>query len=188
MDALPSEPSQSNRAFYAVNAVVCAAALGLLFWILEVRHGSGAAAVNLRFMPAVNAGFNALASTFLVIGYRAIRRRDIARHRASMLAAFGCSALFLVGYVAYHYVHGDTKFAGAGAVRAVYLIILASHIVLSAIALPIVLTTFWFALKGNFRVHPKVARITLPIWLYVSVTGVVVFLMLRLSGSMPAVH
>src|ERR671919_83568 len=94
-------------------------------------------------------------------------------------------ALFLIGYIAYHYVHGDTRFQGTGAIRIVYLAVLASHVLLSMAIVPGALATLYFAVTRSFRRHRRVARILLPIWLYVSVTGVVIFFMLR--GSAPAV-
>jgi putative membrane protein len=100
-----------------------------------------------------------------------------------MLAALGFSVLFLVGYITHHALHGDTKFVGEGPIRGTYLVILASHVLLSVVALPMVLTTFFFSLSGQLERHRRLARFTLPIWLYVSVTGVVVFVMLKtLSG------
>lgn len=96
-----------------------------------------------------------------------------------MITAFLFSALFLAGYIVYHSLHGDTKFTGTGSVRTLYFTILISHIVCTPIALPLILTTFYFALTKKFSRHKKIARIVLPIWLYVSVTGVVIFFMLR---------
>ena len=102
-----------------------------------------------------------------------------AAHRTSMLVAFGFSTLFLVSYIANHAIHGDTVFPGQGPVRTFYLAVLASHVILSIVALPMVLTTFFFSLTGRFAQHRRIARVTFPIWLYVSVTGVVVFVFLR---------
>ena len=96
-----------------------------------------------------------------------------------MLSAFGFSALFLVSYIVNHALRGDTPFPGVGTVRTVYLSILASHVLLSIVALPMVLTTLYFALSGQFKAHRRLARVTFPIWLYVSVTGVVVFVFLK---------
>jgi putative membrane protein len=96
-----------------------------------------------------------------------------------MITAFAFSSLFLVSYIANHAIHGDTIFPEHGGVRNLYLAILASHVILSIVALPMVLTTFFFSLTGRFAMHRRIARITFPIWLYVSVTGVVVFLFLR---------
>ncbi|PZR18401.1 MAG: DUF420 domain-containing protein [Archangium gephyra] len=176
--ASPGVPS-SDRTFFIFNGVVSVAALALLSWLLLFHGGLQGSDVNLRFMPAVNACLNATAATLLVAGWVAVKRGRPDVHRFLMVAAFAASALFLVGYLAYHAVHGDTKFGGAGAVRTLYLALLASHVLLSIGIVPLSLTAFWFAWKKAFERHKKVTRVLWPIWLYVSVTGVVVFLMLR---------
>ena len=191
--ALPASPASAtapadqaaDRRFYVFTAIVTVAALGLLTWLLVVRKADPSAGIDLRFMPAVNASLNALSATLLTIGYVFIRRGERRRHQFMMVSAFASSTLFLVGYLGYHYVHGDTKFQGHGAVRAIYLLILATHILLSMFIVPGALTTFYFAWRKSFARHRRIARVLLPIWLYVSVTGVVIFFMLR--GSAPAV-
>ncbi|WP_437606662.1 DUF420 domain-containing protein [Sorangium sp. So ce834] len=173
----------SDRSFYVFNAVLSAAALAFLAYILIIRRGAGGA--DLRFMPPLNAALNATAATLLVAGWIAIKRRAIVAHKYLMVSAFVASSLFLVGYLAYHFVHGDTKYQGTGPLRAVYFVVLISHIVLSAGIVPLALTSFYFAYKASFAKHARVARVTLPLWLYVSVTGVLIYFMLR--GSTPAV-
>jgi len=180
----PATPAASDRPFFIVNAVVSTAALAFLAYLLMIHRGSPGS-VDLRFMPAVNAALNAVSASLLVVGWLAIKRRSPTLHKYCMVSAFSSSALFLVGYVAYHYVHGDTKYQGTGPMRAVYLIVLASHVILSMAVVPLSLTAFYFAFKRAFDKHKKVTRWALPIWLYVSVTGVLVFFMLR--GSAPAV-
>ncbi|MBK6691836.1 MAG: DUF420 domain-containing protein [Myxococcales bacterium] len=172
----------SDRAFFAFNAVVSAAALALLAYLLLIRRGA-AGQTDLSFMPAVNATMNGVAATCLTLGWFAIRAKKPRVHKFLMVSAFAASTIFLVGYLAYHAVHGDTRYQGTGAIRTVYLAILASHVLLSMAVVPLVLTTFFFAAKGAFARHKKVAKVTLPIWLYVSVTGVVVFFMLRGSPT-----
>ena len=168
----------NDRPFLVINAVVSALALGLLAWLLLIRRGSAGGA-DLSFMPAVNASLNATAAVLLVAGYRAIKRRQTRVHKRLMVSAFCASSLFLVGYVAYHYVHGDTKYAGEGALRVLYFAILISHVLLSMAIVPMALASFYYAFRERFSTHAKVARILFPIWLYVSVTGVVIFFMLR---------
>lgn len=129
-------------------------------------------------LPALNATLNATAATLLVYGYVLIRRREFEKHRRVMLAAFGVSALFLVSYVVYHANAGSRPFPGRGPIRVVYFTILISHIVLAAAILPLALITVSRALRQRFDRHVPIARWTLPIWLYVSVTGVVVYWML----------
>lgn len=171
----------TDRSFYVFVTVLSAAALGFLAFILLGRPASGAH-IDVSFLPAVNASLNATSAVLLCAGYAAIRARQKALHRALMVAAFVASSLFLVCYVLYHSVHGDTRYLGTGFIRTVYFAILISHIGLSAVALPLVLTTLFFAARGTFEKHRRLARWTLPLWLYVSVTGVAVFFFLRGSA------
>jgi uncharacterized membrane protein YozB (DUF420 family) len=129
-------------------------------------------------LPAVNAALNATAATLLVIGYTLIRRGRIRQHRAVMLAAFAMSTLFLISYVVYHAHAGSRPFPGRGPIRGVYFAILITHIILAAAIVPMALITLSRALRERFDRHKAIARWTLPIWLYVSVTGVIVYLML----------
>jgi len=134
--------------------------------------------MSLRDLPTVNAALNATATLLLLLGWRLIRARRVGAHRRAMLAALGCSALFLVSYLVYHFEAGSVRFPGTGAARSVYLAILASHTLLAA-ALPVlVAVTVSRALARRFDRHRRIARVTLPVWLYVSVTGVVVYWML----------
>ena len=128
--------------------------------------------------PAINAGLNATAGLFLLAGWLAIRRRAIAVHRACMLAACTASATFLLSYVAYHSVAGSKRYVGPPALRPLYLGILTSHTLLAIVVVPLAVVTLHRALNGRFEEHRWWARRTLPIWLYVSVTGVVVYGML----------
>ena len=129
-------------------------------------------------LPTLNAFLNATSAVLLVIGWRFIRARNIPAHRKTMTAAFTCSCVFLVSYLAYHAQVGSVKFPGRGAVRTVYLGILLTHTVLAVAVAPMALTTFILARRGRFQTHRRLARITLPLWMYVSVTGVVVYVML----------
>jgi uncharacterized membrane protein YozB (DUF420 family) len=129
-------------------------------------------------LPTVNATLNLTAGVLLVAGYVFIRRRQIPRHRACMIAAFATSALFLVSYLVYHANIGSKPFEGTGIVRPVYFVILITHIILAAAVVPLALVTLTRAQRGQFARHRRIARWTLPIWLYVSVTGVIVYVML----------
>ena len=129
-------------------------------------------------LPAVNATLNGIGAVFLVTGYVMIRRRRIGAHRACMLAAFACSMLFLTSYLVYHYYAGSTPFPGTGLIRPLYFFILITHVALAVLVPPLAIMTLWRAWKERFEDHARLARWTLPIWLYVSVTGVVVYLML----------
>jgi len=134
--------------------------------------------MNVSDLPALNASLNGVATVFLAAGYVLIRRRRIAAHRVSMMAAVAASALFLISYVIYHANAGSKPFTGTGPIRAIYFVILLTHIVLAAAIVPMVLVTLSRALQKRFDRHAAIARWTLPIWLYVSVTGVVIYLML----------
>ena len=129
-------------------------------------------------LPALNATLNAVAASLLLFGYFEIRRGRMARHRAAMIAACAASTLFLVSYVTYHANAGSRRFTGEGAVRVFYFAVLISHVILAAAILPLALVTLSRALRQRFDRHAALARWTLPIWLYVSVTGVVVYFML----------
>ncbi|MEK7751450.1 MAG: DUF420 domain-containing protein [Acidobacteriota bacterium] len=130
------------------------------------------------FLPTLNAVLNTTAAALLVWGWTLIRRGHREKHRRVMLAAFATSVLFLTSYLVYHAQAGSVRFQKTGPIRAVYLTILLTHTVLAAAVAPLALITLTRALKGRFESHRAIARWTLPIWLYVSVTGVVVYLML----------
>ena len=134
--------------------------------------------MNVSDLPALNAPLNGVAAVFLLAGYASIRSRRKAAHRACMLAALAASGLFLVSYVVYHANAGSKPFPGAGPVRLVYFGILITHVVLAAAIVPLVIVTVTRAIRGRFDRHRRIARWTLPLWLYVSVTGVVIYVML----------
>ena len=134
--------------------------------------------MSIADLPVLNATLNGIAALFLAAGYFFIRRRQIGAHRACMLSACTASALFLVSYVIYHANAGSKPFPGTGPIRTVYFVILATHVVLAAAIVPMALVTLTRALREHFDRHKRIARWTLPIWLYVSVTGVVIYVML----------
>jgi putative membrane protein len=168
----------NTRAMILAIVAVSVAASAFLFWLVYFHQAPAAFAHRLSFLPGLNAVFNGCSAIALTIGFSFIRGRKIVQHRNAMMTAFVFSSLFLVSYIANHALHGDQLFAGRGTVRTVYLSILASHILLSVFALPLVLITFFFSLSGRFALHKKIARWTFPVWLYVSVTGVIVGVML----------
>jgi uncharacterized membrane protein YozB (DUF420 family) len=132
----------------------------------------------ISYLPHVNACLNGTSAVLLFTGYTFIRLRNVAAHRACQLAALAVSILFLASYVTYHYNHGSTRFQGTGIVRPIYFTILTSHTILAIVIVPLVILTFYRALRNDFARHRRIARITLPLWLYVSITGVIVYLML----------
>lgn len=173
-------PQSSTRPAIVAILAISAAATAFLFWLIYI-HPAAATSDQYAFLPALNATLNGLAAISLLIGYTFIRSKNIRAHRAAMLTAFGFSTLFLVSYILHHALHGDVRYPAHAALRSVYLPLLASHIVLAVIALPMVLVTFFFSLSGRIPQHRKIARWTFPIWLYVSITGVVTYAMLRLA-------
>ena len=135
-------------------------------------------------LPFINACLNLLSSIFLILGWVAIKKKNIIKHKNLMITAFITSAVFLMCYLYYHYTVGHLVFKGEGMVRTVYLIILVPHIILAALMVPMIIATFVYAFKSNWEdpedkyvaKHRKLAKITLPIWLYVSVSGVILYL------------
>jgi uncharacterized membrane protein YozB (DUF420 family) len=133
---------------------------------------------SISTLPLVNATLNGIAAVLLVIGYICIKRGRIAAHRRVMISAFATSVLFLLSYVIYHAQAGSRPFPGRGPIRTVYFLILISHVALAAVIPPLAGLTLWRGLRGRFDRHVPLARWTLPLWLYVSVTGIVVYVML----------
>lgn len=156
---------------------VSAMASALICWLVYFHAPTDVAGTRLRFLPLVNAVLNALATLAIVTGYVEIRRRNVLYHRASMFFAFFFSSIFLVSYLVNFTLHGETRFNRLSPWWPFYWKLLASHIVLSVFALPLILITFFLSLTARFPAHRKLARWTFPIWLYVSVTGVVVYIM-----------
>jgi len=174
----PRQDTEPSRSVLVAIAALSFVALAFLLWLIYFRGGSSAPEW-VSSLPAVNAALNFMSAVCLLAGYLRIRRREITAHKRFMIAATCFSALFLVSYITYHFFHGDSIFPGHGWVRTAYLAVLASHVLLSMVALPLIFATIYFGLGSQFRFHRKVARWTFPIWMYVSVTGVLVFLLLR---------
>lgn len=182
-------PNQANilqqvsaKTAFKIIISVSTAALLFLIWLIYWKEGAETSYTWVSYLPACNAAFNSLSTVFLLLGLNEIRKRNFNRHMKFMTAAFISSTFFLVSYVIYHHFQGDTKFMTEGLVRYVYFFILITHIALSAFVVPLVLSSFYLALTGKFQKHRKVSRWTFPIWLYVSITGVVIFFMLKFVG------
>ena len=142
----------------------------MLLWRMMAEYVS--------WLPHLNARLNTTSALLLFTGYRFIRARNVVAHRACQIAALAISILFLASYLTYHFNHGATRFQGTGLVRPIYFTILTTHTILAMVIVPLVILTFYRAFRGDFVRHRKIARITLPLWLYVSITGVIVYLML----------
>ncbi|HET6978521.1 MAG TPA: DUF420 domain-containing protein [Pyrinomonadaceae bacterium] len=132
----------------------------------------------ISYLPHLNACLNGTSAILLFLGYRFIRAGNVAAHRTCQVSALVVSILFLTSYLTYHYYHGTTRFQGAGLARPVYFTILTTHTILAIVIVPLVALTFFRALRGDFARHRRIARVALPLWLYVSITGVIVYLML----------
>ncbi len=178
MAQLPDH-SPPNDAFwmkiiFILSATICAA-VAFLFWGPRPEALQGR--LDVSALPKINAGLNVLTTVLLIVGLILVKKRKLAAHQKAMLSAFACSTAFLVSYVMYH----TFKVAHAeylGAYRGLYLSILISHIVLAVAILPLALTTLYRGRSGQLLKHKKIARITFPIWIYVSSTGVIIYLML----------
>lgn len=171
----------TRPAITAILGISLAATL-FLFWLIYVHPAADPSSLRLTFLPALNALLNGLSAAALLIGFVFIRAHKIAAHRGAMLTAFAFSALFLVCYIVNYALHGESHYPH-NPLRTFYLILLVSHILLSIVALPMILITFFFSLTGRIPNHRKIARWTFPLWLYVSVTGVIVYAMLAAARA-----
>ena len=176
---IPLLRSASNARAVSFILLLSGTVVAFLVWLIYFKPAQGYSSRFIGALPAVNATLNGISSVLLVAGFRAVKRRNYALHVRLMFAALASSALFFVSYVVYHNFHGDTKFTGTGPVRPLYFFILITHIVLSAIVVPMILLSFFLALSGRLVAHRRLSRYTFPVWLYVSVTGVLVFAMLK---------
>jgi putative membrane protein len=180
---IPAFKAVSNTKAFGIILFLGAAVFAFLLWLVYLKKSLGTTSGIIANLDSVNAGLNSLSTLFLIGGLIAILRRKYNVHMKFMFSALTSSALFFVCYVIYHSFQGEHRFPKTGAAHAVrpyYLLLLASHIVLSAVAVPMILASFYLSLSGRYALHKRVSRVTFPIWLYVSVTGVVVYVMLRM--------
>jgi putative membrane protein len=154
---------------------------GFLLWLVYF-HSIGTQPGWISLMPMANCLFNSISAVCLALGYLAIKQQKPGRHAKFMLSAACSSAAFLLTYIAYHYLHGNTMFNANSSLRTLYINILASHVILSIVSLPMILGTLYLALHASFTQHKRLAKVTFPLWMYVAVTGIVVFLLLRVAG------
>lgn len=172
-----------RRVALPVIGVISLGAVLFLFWLIYFRSHDAQWAEAVAWMPYLNASLNATSAACLVLGFQAIRNKKQVLHQRYMTGAFAASALFLVSYIIYHTLHGDTRFVAEGLIRPIYFFTLISHIVLSIVALPMVFATFYFSLTQRFAIHRKLARWTFPLWLYVSVSGVLIVVLLKVFNG-----
>lgn len=165
----------------AIGLIVLISTFAFLFlvWLLYFKETTETTATWVDQLPALNAFLNSSSTVLIIAGFIAVKKRKFITHMKLMLTAFITSSLFLISYLLYHNFVGHTPFPGEGWIRPVYFSILISHIILSAFVVPLVLTSFYFAYSGKFSKHRKVSMWTFPIWLYVSVTGVMIFFILN---------
>ena len=174
-----------DRIALSIIGLVSSLVVMAVWFLLWGRQPQMGAVPNVSALPVVNALLNATSAALLTAGYCFIRQRKVRAHKTCMLTAFGVSSLFLVSYVIYHYHAGSKAFGGHGWIRGVYYPLLMSHLVLAALIVPLALTTIYRAWRGEFARHRRIARWTLPVWLYVSVTGVIVYWMLYHVAPQP---
>ena len=174
---LRDDSMRDRLAVPVIGAVSALVVLSVGFLLLgrqtEIQRGYDVSA-----LPALNALLNGTSAALLTVGYVFIRLRKVRAHKTCMVTAFGVSSLFLVSYLIYHYHVGSVPFGGTGFIRPLYFTLLISHIVLAACIVPLALMTIYRAWSEQFEKHMRIARWTLPLWLYVSVTGVIVYWML----------
>jgi putative membrane protein len=164
--------------FLLLIAILSVAIPVVVAYLFYMPKADEPATLDVSFLPKFHAILNSLTAFALVTGFVYIKRGNQKGHRAAMLAAFVLSSLFLISYVTYHYYGKSTHYGGEGVLKYVYYFILLTHIVLAAVIVPLVLLTVYFAITGKFHVHTQFSRWTFPIWLYVAVTGVLVYLMI----------
>jgi len=169
-----------DKTVLAFSSVISVIIFLALIWVIYIKEKSEVLSDNLQFLPALNSLLNFFAAIALCLGFWAIKKGDQRLHKKGMLTALLFSGLFLISYVIYHYQAPDALFLAQGIIRPIYFFILITHIVLTIVALPFILSTVFFGLTGKFETHKALARWTFPIWLYVSITGVAIFLMLKL--------
>jgi putative membrane protein len=171
--------SRTNDTRYFLLIALLSVAVPLLVsFLLFVPQTGKLGEVDVTFLPKLHALLNSLTAIALMLGFTFIKKGNIRYHRFAMVTAIVLSAFFLISYVTYHYQAPPTRFGGEGTIRGVYYFVLLTHIVLAAIIVPLVLLSVYFAISEQFDRHRRIARWTLPIWLYVAITGVVVYFMI----------
>ena len=174
----PKPIGLTPKQFGATNALVTLAAMSFLVWLIYFHEGSGGAS-RATSLPLINAILNGTSAVLISLGLWAIKQRKRTLHMRLMSAAFASSTLFLANYIYYHFSHGDSHFTGQGVVRPIYFTILISHVLLSVVTFPMILTSFYLGLSNRIKIHRRLSRWTWAGWMYVSTTGVAVYFMLH---------
>lgn len=168
----------NDRSYLILIAILSVAVPLLVAFLLFMPQTGKLGNVDVTFLPKLHALLNSLTAISLLTGYYFVKNKNIRGHRFAMVTAFTLSAFFLISYVTYHYQAAPTKYGGEGTLKTIYYVILITHIVLAAVIVPLVLLSVYFAVSDQINRHRKIARWTFPIWLYVAVTGVVVYFMI----------
>jgi putative membrane protein len=169
---------KQNNTYLIIIGILSVAIPVLVAVLLFIPQTGKLGDLNVSFLPHLNAVLNSATAIALICGYIFIKKGNTRYHTTSMITAFALSSLFLICYVIYHYQAPSTKFMGEGLIRGVYFFILITHIILAAIVVPFVLLSIYFAITKQFTKHKKIVKWTFPIWLYVAITGVIVYLMI----------
>ena len=175
--------SDTQRFAYSFILILSVIILAFLTWFIYFKPEAQTEFAWVSSLPAVNAILNSLSTIFLLSGFYFIKKKNVKAHVISMSSATATSGLFLVSYLLYHHFQGDTKFVATGSIRYVYFSILISHVLLSMMQVPLIFITLWNAFTRRYEKHKFWARWTFPIWLYVSVTGVVIFIFLKFLNN-----
>lgn len=176
-------PPENIRPIVIRILAISAVAFVFLLWLLYFKGQPAESNPDaLSFLPAVNATLNGLAAACITAGVVAIKTGRKRLHMALMISAVSLSVVFLVSYITYHNLHGDTKFVTEGAIRYVYFFILISHIACTVFALPLIMSAVFFAITKRFELHKRVVKYTVPLWLYVSITGVAIYFLLKANS------
>ena len=174
----------SDKGFFRIALAISVVVLGLVVALYaEAIPKPNPAPDFIRFQPLLHAILNGSCAILLILSLRAIKAGNVALHKKLNLTAFTFSALFLISYVLYHYLAPQSSYSGDAPLKYVYLFILLTHIVLAAVVLPLILLSFWYALTNKIKQHKKIVRFSYPIWLYVAITGVAVYLFMALTNS-----
>ena len=168
----------NDRKYLFIIAILSVAVPLLVAFLLFIPQTGKLGEVDVTFLPKLHALLNSLTAIALLTGYYFIKNKNIRGHRFSMVTAFTLSAFFLISYVTYHYQASPTSYGGTGSLKTIYYFILITHIILAAVIVPLVLLSVYFAVSDQITRHRKISRWTFPIWLYVAVTGVVVYFMI----------
>ncbi len=168
----------NDRKYLILIAILSVAVPSLVAFLLFMPQTGKLGDVDVTFLPKLHALLNSLTALALLFGYYYVKNKNFRGHRFAMVTAFTLSAFFLISYVTYHYQAAPTRYGGEGTLKLVYYVILITHIVLAAVIVPLVLLSVYFAVSDQIRRHRKIARWTFPIWLYVAITGVIVYFMI----------